>query len=336
MSKSLLRQWAMLRQIPRYPARIGTRTLMARLEQQGFSISQRSIQRDLKLLASLFPDLESDGNPDVPGWYWREGAAVNDVPALDPPMALTFKLAEHFLSRMMPPAVLDLIRPYLECSERVLAAVEESGLPRWAEKVRIVPRTQPLKPARVRPEVVRVVYGSLLEERQFRGRYRRRDGDVAEYRFHPLGLVFRDSVIYLVATVWDYRDPRHYALHRFEWCEPLEERATLPEGFELENYVRSGAFEYLGTGNRTIALAALFDAQVAKHLEETPLSDDQRMITQEDGRVLVTATVNDSQQLRWWLLAFGPQVEVLRPEALRKEFRSIATTLHSRYREAAP
>jgi len=331
MSNTLLRQWAMLKQIPRHPARIGTRTLMNRLEQQGFRISQRSIQRDLKMLSELFPDLQTDGNPDVPGWFWREGCAVNDFPALDPPMAFTFKLAETFLARMMPPAVLELIRPYLDRSERVLAALDQEGFPSWTEKVRVVPRAQPLIPARVKPEVVRVVYGALLEERQFRGRYRRRDGDVAEYRFHPLGLVFRDSVIYLVATVWDYRDPRHYALHRFEQCEPLEECAVHPEGFELDAYVKSGAFEYLGTGSKKIRLAVLFDEGVARHLEETPLSGDQQIAPKGEGRVLVTATVNDSQQLRWWLLAFGDQVEVMEPERLREEFRETILRLKARY-----
>ncbi len=51
--------------------------------------------------------------------------------------------------------------------------------------------------------------------------------------------------IYLVATVWDYRDPRHYALHRFKKCSMLDEVAVPPKDFDLDDYLRVGAFEYV-------------------------------------------------------------------------------------------
>ena len=34
----------------------------------------------------------------------------------------------------------------------------------------------------------------------------------------------------------------------------------------------------------------------------------------------VKATLDDTAQLRWWLLGFSDQVEVLGPKALRNEF----------------
>jgi predicted DNA-binding transcriptional regulator YafY len=40
--------------------------------------------------------------------------------------------------------------------------------------------------------------------------------------------------------------------------------------------------------------------------------------------VLVEATVQDTQQLRWWLLGFGDQVEVVEPGELRNEFLQVA------------
>ena len=49
------------------------------------------------------------------------------------------------------------------------------------------------------------------------------------------------------------------------------------------------------------------------------LSEDHRTTEQSDGRILVEATVADTSQLRWWLLGFGSQVEVLEPISLREE-----------------
>jgi hypothetical protein len=53
----------------------------------------------------------------------------------------------------------------------------------------------------------------------------------------------------------------------------------------------------------------------------TPLADSQ----------WVRATVADTDQLRWWLLGFGNQVEVLEPVELREEFRWIARGLLDMY-----
>lgn len=331
VSTTILRQWAMLKRIPRHPARVSTRKLLEHLEQEGFKVSQRTIQRDLNSLSGLFPDLGTDGNRDEAGWFWRQNSAVNDIPAIDPPMALTFKLAETFLSKLFPPAVLELIRPYFDTSDKILGALDKPGFTNWADKVRIVPRTQPLLPAEIRPEAVKVIYEALLEGKQFRGRYQRRDGDVAEYEFHPLGLVYRESVAYLVATNWGYQDPRHYALHRFHQCALLEMDTAPSEGFNLDSYIHSGSFEYTDIEGKTIKLIALFTEGAAYHLHETPLSEDQTITCKRNGRIQVTATVKDSQQLRWWLLGFGDQVEVVRPKRLRDEFFEIALGLRELY-----
>ena len=60
------------------------------------------------------------------------------------------------------------------------------------------------------------------------------------------------------------------------------------------------------------------DRGVAQHLLETPLSQDQTLEMLDEGRVRITATVKDTGQLRWWLMGFGAQVEVIGPESVRQ------------------
>jgi predicted DNA-binding transcriptional regulator YafY len=51
-------------------------------------------------------------------------------------------------------------------------------------------------------------------------------------------------------------------------------------------------------------------------------------ITPEGDAFLVTATVQDTWQLKWWIRSQGPQAEVLEPVALREEFcESLKQTL---------
>jgi predicted DNA-binding transcriptional regulator YafY len=325
------RQLLMLQRIPRFPKKTSARDLGDFLKEKGFDVSIRTIQRDLKEMAETFPDLRGDGKKDMQGWSWLRETTVHDIPNINEPMAFTFHLAETFLANLIPPSALQLLQPYFAHSKDILR--HSRGYAQWGRHVRILSRTQPLIPAGIPREVIEVVYESLFRQKQFRGRYRKRGGDEAEYVFHPLGIIFRESVIYLVATVWEYQDPLHFALHRFKHCEPLPGDAVPPTDFNLDAYLASGTFQYPEVEGGKIKLVAFFSSGAADHLAETPLSDDQELNPKKDGRVEVSATVTDSSQLRWWLLGFGDYVEVVRPKKLRVEFESIAEHLATMYRK---
>ncbi len=65
-------------------------------------------------------------------------------------------------------------------------------------------------------------------------------------------------------------------------------------------------------GEHMIELRLKVNDYLARVLSETPLSQDQQI----DGEVL-TATVRDTWQLRWWILSQGAGVEVCGPDELR-------------------
>src|SRR3546814_10956944 len=83
-----------------------------------------------------------------------------------------------------------------------------------------------------------------------------------------------------------------------------------------------------------IRLLARFEWAAAEHLRESPLSQDQTWQPDESGEaVTVTATVQDDEQLRWWLLAFGGYVEVLEPKKLRREIAASLAAGLAHYQE---
>ena len=69
MSDTLLRQWAMLRHIPRAPHKTDTTTLRMRLMAEGFQVEPRTIQRDLNKLSLQFA-LVCDESTLPHGWSW--------------------------------------------------------------------------------------------------------------------------------------------------------------------------------------------------------------------------------------------------------------------------
>lgn len=323
---TLLRQWALLKAIPRH-TQATVAELHRKLVEQGFTINKRTIERDLLMLERLFP-LSANKNSKPYGWRWARDAKVMNIPGMDPPTALSFKLVEQYLERLMPRSTLGHLGPHFSRANEVLAQAR-GPLKSWTEKVRVISRGQRLQEPIMQPGVLDGVYEALLREKQFKVRYRTKSGQEKEYVVHPLGLVLRDQVAYLVCTLFSYDDVLQLVLHRMSSVEVLDDPAVRPAGFDLEAYIRSNQFDYPEGG--PIQLEVLFEAEAAQHLSETWLSDDQRLEPASDGRVRVRATVADTQQLRWWLLGFGDRVEVVAPAALREEFRHVAERQLRRY-----
>jgi len=331
MTDALLRHWCLLQAIPRAPAKRDVTTLHRTLEQTGYRITRRQLQRDLNSLSRIFPIQEDERGPAF-GWSWVRDAAIMDLPSMEPRTALILKLVEQFIPQLLPPALSDQLQPYFTKAHRVLKAGRVAGLGRWTDCVRVVPHEMPLLPPKLDREATRVVYDALLIGKRLFAQYASRSagGDRAgEYEISPLGLVVRGNLIYLVCTLWDYRDVRQLALHRLTRARLLDKGVTRPSGFDLDKYVQQGEFHYpVGT---PVRLCAIFARAASAHLLETPLSDDQYIVHVDSERVLVKATVPNTKQLEWWLLGFGEDVEIVAPDELRKTIRSHAAAMYEQY-----
>jgi len=105
-----------------------------------------------------------------------------------------------------------------------------------------------------------------------------------------------------------------------------------PEGFDLDAYIASGELDFAIGGE--IRLKARVSRHIAFHLQERPLHEDQQLTDTGDGSWLLESTAQDTNELRWWLLGFGENIEVLEPSALRDEFARIAHAMAARYADS--
>lgn len=311
---TLARQWELLKRLPARGAGKTASDLAKELNDAGFEVSKRQVERDLGELMDAFA-LECN-NASIPyGWRWVANASA-DLPGLSIAEALSLRLVEDTLRSLMPAAHLQALEPRFRQAKRKLEAMSaENPSAQWLDKVHTVHPTQPLLAPAIDPEVLATVQEALFHDRQLEVSYRAGHAEEASaMRLHPLALVNRGQVTYLVATAWDYQDVRLYALHRISQAARLEAMCTRPKDFDLEAYIASGALQF-GNGTSLRLKARLADYLV-RVLTETPLSADQRI---EEG--VLTATVQDTWQLLWWILGQGQDIEVLEPEDLRRRVR---------------
>lgn len=318
---TIARLFELLKLLPAKGPGITAKELCDKLENRGFSVSKRTIERDLTELSRLF-GLECNDKGTPYGWHWMTGKGV-ELPGLTVADALSLEIVESLLRPLLPHALVESLEvKFTEARLKLAALAENNPNARWAEKVCHVAPTQPLLPPALFPDVLSRLQDSLLHDRQVDVEYQRpATKDTISLRLHPLGLVQRGSVAYLVASAFDYEDVRLYAVHRVKEATGTTEPVKRPAGFSLKAYVNEGRLQF-GDGVR-FKLEAVISAELAALLEETPLAEDQRLKPQAE-RVKLTATVLDSWQLVWWILSHGASIEVLKPVKLRKR---IASTL---------
>ena len=329
MSDTLLRHWQMLREIPRHPRRISTADLKERLATAGYETTLRTIQRDLIKLSGALPLLADNSSPQ--GWSWEAHAPQMDFPTLEPQAALVFHLAERYLLSLLPASTLDYLSPWFRTATGVLDN-QGNGLSAWRNKVRVLAPGQPLLPPVIDGEVQSVVTQALFTNRRLDVSYRPRGStEDKHYEANPLGLVVRDQVIYLVCTLRDYDDVKQLVLSRMHSAKLLETPAREINGFDLDQYITQGEFDWPLETGRKLKLVADFDRPVARLFIERPLEENQIIEDINEKTVRLTATVLDTKELRRWLLEFGARTEVLEPESLRSEIRNIADEMTLRY-----
>ena len=325
-----MRNLAMLSCIPRYPSTKSTGRILNELQEMDpdYGVSARTVQRGLDRLSNHFPiSYETRGRTNR--WFWTHPHALTQIPSMSAPTAFALRLAADYLRPIMPPSALGLLEAYFNHADSVL---EGTALGRWTDKAASITRGPILTPPEVPAGVQEAVYAALMENRKVNVAYRAKLRSRAKrIVLNPLGIVVRAGIVYLVATAWDYPDVRHYVLHRMSKPDLLEESARATAGFRLSEYIRGEhRFSYpLSGGN--LALRAVFEKDAAVHLMESRLAEDHRTSEREDGRVVVEATVADTEELRWWLLGFGGAVEVLGPESLRLEMQKQARRMWNTY-----
>ncbi|WP_031598984.1 helix-turn-helix transcriptional regulator [Ferrovum myxofaciens] len=328
--ETLLRHWQTLRRIPRYPQKITAGDICQHLHDEGYEVGKRTVERDLHALSRIFP-LVLDERAKPYGWSWSRDAAGFDLPGMTVSESLTVMMAKEHLRSVMPASTLEQMAPYFRQAEQNLNTLSgRSALAAWFDKVRIIPPTQPLLAPQVDEATLSVLQEGLLHNRQCAITYQRRvAGDVDEYPVNLLGLVQRGVVLYLVCTIKMYTDLRILALHRVLSATMLDTPTAKPKGFKLDDYLATCAFGW--TTGILVRFEALFTPEAGNHLCETPLSEDQAVTVQEDGKLKVTATIHQNPQLVWWLLGFGADVEVIAPVELRSQIAEKHRTAASIY-----
>lgn len=273
--------------------------------------------------------------------YWRKVAGASGLAAKAAGMmtydeALALQTLRRFSTWRIPTLVAETLSPLFDVAGKRLATVNnehEGRYRKWIDKIEVETGSFALQYPEVDPDIFATVSQALFNEQKLEIVYQSRTKvDNTEAKVvHPLGLVEVGGLVYLVAAMLRHPNPAMYRLDRLVRATMLPESFAYPRGFRLSEYVREQRqFDFMVEGE--IDLRLRFRNGAGNHLLEAPLSDNQQ-VRQSDDTLEVCGTVLLSQRLRWWLRAFGPNVEVLGPESLRSELAAEVRAMTAIYEE---
>ena len=340
---TLARQWELLQLLPRRGLGLFAQQLADALAHKGFAVSLRSVQRDLRELELSF-DLLCDREHKPALWRWADGAAT-DLHALSSEEATSLAMIEQAALAQLPQAVLQTLEPRFELARAKLQALSEHRASALAANYRFVSNGWPLQAPVVDTPILQTVQKALAAQEQVLVHYQNAPQlqaavfqeqamPAGPQTLHPLGLINRGPVTYLLATSGHYSDPRLYALHRMQDAQLTYQTARRPQGFELDHWIAQHM--QFGSG-QSVHLRAHVSTALAGMLRETPLAPDQQLHRQPDSDFPFTlqATVQDSMQLQWWILSQSADLEILQPAALRQRIAERLAHSHALYANTA-
>lgn len=330
---ALIRNLVLLDLIPSHTPGISTPVLVEKLQELGYHISERSVQRDLAKFhkMGLFAlDCDRSEKP----YRWRRALLKpQSLMGIKPDEALAWNLAQSMLKRLLPMVSYSRLQRMFIDAENMLVNQPQNGLAAWRQRIRVIPNGVTLKMANIDERVWDEVSQAFLQGTQLKVKYQSRAaGKIKTLTLHPHGLVVRNSTTYLVATARHYKELNRYAMHRILSATTLRDNARIQESFDIDDYIQRGAFGWGDEllGNTT--LIADISPALAQTLSETPLSDEQTISDRAVGNYKrLEATVLDASETLWWLFSLNQHIIVHQPEKWREAIIAGAKNVLSHY-----
>ncbi len=141
--------------------------------------------------------------------------------------------------------------------------------------------------------------------------------DLRTFDIHPLTLTEYDNDLYLTAAIPETnREIRVLDLDRIVSLQESNGFFRIPAGYNPRRHFASS----FGIGTGELAeYKILFKKSAAPQVRNRNWGKDQSIEDREDGSIRLCFYASGRQEIKRWILGFGPDAIVMKPEDLRRE-----------------
>jgi len=305
----LTRQWKLVQLLA---GRLG-RTLAQLCGELG--VTKRTVQRDIQVLAAAGFPVTSDMRNGTVFWHFVEGFHAEAPIAL----TLTEQMALYFSKGLFKPLQGSPIYESLESAIQKIGSqlpAQSFSFLRGLENALAV-RTFGFKDYSRSKQTIEAMTRAVFHKYRVRLTYQSpRDSKPTERELDPYRLWYVSNALYVVGHDHLRNDLRVFAVDRIRSVTLTNRRFEIPEDFDFEAFTRS-AFNMIWGETQEVKIR--FSASQAPYIRERTWHPSQKIETEPDGSIILTLKVADLGEVRFWLIGFGAEAEVLEPAELRDE-----------------
>ncbi len=156
----------------------------------------------------------------------------------------------------------------------------------------------------------------------------------AEQDIYPQGFVFHRGSLYLIAWSVSRSAIRTYKMDRIEGVQATKVSAVLPEDFDLAGWLEHCFGVFRGADDELKTIRIHFTREVARYVKESEWHRHQKLIPQADGSLIAEFHLSSTQEIKRWVMTFGPNATVLEPEELVQEIHRDLSRMIVKYSES--
>jgi len=145
----------------------------------------------------------------------------------------------------------------------------------------------------------------------------------------PYRIWFINGTFYLVGFCHLRKEIRIFALDRIRNLAITERSFTIPQDFDLDDYMRGSFGAFRGIPEK---VSIVFSPEISGYIEEKVWHTTQQITRQPDGSIIFKATIAVNEELENWVLSWGSKARVIEPEELRARIGSEAEKMFMAYK----
>jgi len=167
-------------------------------------------------------------------------------------------------------------------------------------------------------EIIRRINDATLNQRTIDMIYKTmsRGGEENRRQVDPYRVMFFNGTFYLIGHCHLRNDVRMFVLDRIKMLSLTDKIFKMPSDFDLESYMRSPFGVIHG---ELVKVKIRFAKKVAGYIKEKIWHHTQKIEPQKDGSIIFSAEVAGTDEVKSWVLSWGKNAQVLKPESLRLE-----------------
>ena len=298
-----------------------------------FGTSRRNVQRDIAVLRLAGVPVVRDSELGPSGsyrinrdWYFPH-VPLSDQECLD--LSVLAKTCEG--------QGLQLLDSVVSVRDKILDTLpaKQQNIVRDASALFDVLSTGLVDQARC-SKVMTAIQKALLTRRQIEGKYRTPHGPKTKLVYLQPRRVFLAGGYgcwYLAAHDNKDSTTKLYRLARFTDVKVTDKPTTVKSDWSLKESLGNAWTVFRGARDWHIEVE--FSPEAGEMVQEIKWHSTQKTESLSNGGVLFRATVSGLEEIKLWVLGFGPQAKVLKPKQLADEVRQLAEQTVAQYRREA-